>query len=103
MEETNQSLSKAEYEALLAGESPENDLQTAPEGSDDAAQPGKEADLNAKSEKKPMAQTATTARKRKAVKVVGNNDDEKDDHRQETKPTKKAKKKAKAIKLSFDD
>jgi hypothetical protein len=107
LEDTNQSLSKAEYEALIAGEGVPEDFQTTPGGSDEVAQPGTNSKSNDKPEsqqpKKPVTEAGTMARKRKAVKVVGNDEDEKDDQRQESKPTKKQKKKAKVIKLSFDE
>lgn len=99
MEETNDSLTKAEYEALVAGKGPE-DEDAAKEKSDQATGTALTA---AKTD--TIAEVGKTSKKRKAIKVIGgeDNEDVKSEKDSGKKVTKKAKKKGKPIKLSFGD
>ncbi|KAF2658616.1 hypothetical protein K491DRAFT_652523 [Lophiostoma macrostomum CBS 122681] len=106
LEESNQSLTKAEYEALIAGKSEpetgttETDAQT---GSNVTNVEAKDAAI--KPNKDNIAEVGKTSKKRKAVKVIGEPEDEekRDTTKSDNKPTKKAKKKTKPVKLSFGD
>ncbi|KAF2748891.1 hypothetical protein M011DRAFT_476258 [Sporormia fimetaria CBS 119925] len=103
MEGTNESLTKAEYEALAAGKE-----TTA--GSESGPMADKADAKDTSLETKESAPTKTTAsKKRKAVKIVGNDEDAGSNAQDfvTKKPSnqgvKKPKKKAKIIKLSFGD
>ncbi|GME57614.1 uncharacterized protein LTHEOB_1089 [Neofusicoccum parvum] len=113
VEESNDTLTKAEYEALVNGGTVEQ-----AESSADASQntvEKKDGDGPAKQkQQQPAASLGGASKKRKAVKIGGEADEEdgKDDgatagkaeaqQKKEVKP-KKLKKKAKAVKLSFGD
>lgn len=97
LEENNQTLSKAEYEALVNGRDDSNEQSADKADSTDA----KPDDASAQ---RPKDQIGQATRKRKAVKVA--DDDQEEDKGSKTatvKTTKKPKKKAKAVKLSFED
>ncbi|KAF2181942.1 hypothetical protein K469DRAFT_637291 [Zopfia rhizophila CBS 207.26] len=109
LEDTNVSLSKAEYEALLAGKSTEAEL-----GEKDGSAEEKDAKFssaesnpkkaNAQQFKSQIAEVGQAARKRKAVKVIGSEQEEDNATKDQDGKTKmKPKKKAKAVKLSFGD
>ncbi|OJD34308.1 uncharacterized protein BKCO1_2400069 [Diplodia corticola] len=116
VEESNDTLTKAEYEALVNGTTEES---PAAHATSDAAE-GKDGDEVAAEKAKPKQQQVASvggaSKKRKAVKIGGDADDEErdesradeksgkaeDPQKKETKP-KKPKKKAKAVKLSFGD
>jgi hypothetical protein len=96
MENTNQSLSKAEYEAMVAGKDPKED-----EGGEKAN------DAVASANKKDnIAEVGKASKKRKVAKVIGEEKDEDpkgevgSEKVAEKKVIKKAKKK---VKLSFGD
>jgi hypothetical protein len=98
LEDGNESLSKAEYEAMVAGKDPGD----AAEETDDTPQ----ADQVVEKEKSKdrIVEAGQVARKRKAVKVGG--DFQEEDRLlkvKDGKVTKKPKKKVKPIKLSFGD
>lgn len=100
LEDTNQSLTKAEYEALVAGKEPGKSDETAEEGEKPEV-----AQTDAKS-KDNIVELGKITKKRKAIKVIG--EEEKEDAEESTKAsdvkvTKKAKKRGKPIKLSFGD
>jgi hypothetical protein len=104
MEETNQPLSKAEYDALVSGKDGKEEGESA---TDEA---GKEKDGDAKSHPKDkIAEVGANAKKRKAAKVISDDQDESkvrgetDVKKPEAKSVKKPKKKAKAVKLTFGD
>jgi hypothetical protein len=105
LEDSNQSLTKAEYEALVSGKS-EPDTSTT---EDDAKTTSHTTNPEAKAEMKPskdnIAEVGKASKKRKAVKVIGDPEDEvkMDAARSNSKPAKKAKKKVKPVKLSFGD
>jgi len=114
LEETNQDLSKEEYEALLKGEE-------AAKTEDAAKKTTEEADSKISSSIKPkekIAEIGGLPKKRKAAKIIGQDDDEeanasnpqagkssKESSKGSEKDGKKApkKKKAKTVKLSFGD
>ncbi|KAF2643983.1 hypothetical protein P280DRAFT_546838 [Massarina eburnea CBS 473.64] len=87
VEETNDSLTKAEYEAMLAGKDAEDDA-AATEGGGQAK--------DAATKKDNIAEVGKVTKKRKVAKVIGGENDEKN-------TAKKAKKKGKPVKLSFGD
>lgn len=103
LEDTNQSLTKAEYDALVAAkEDPQNT-----DGPEDTALETGAKDLSNHS-KEITANTSKSTKKRKVGKVIGGGDEEADGiedagDKKAGKVTKKPKKKAKAIKLSFDN
>lgn len=101
MEETNQSLSKEEYAALVSGKDEED--STVHE-----AEKKKDSDARSQSKDK-IAEVGANAKKRKAARIIGDNYDkskegaEKDVKTPEAKPAKKSKKKTKAVKLTFGE
>lgn len=105
MEDTNQSLTKAEYDALVAGEDPK-DTEDSTAGSETlpkSSEPGTDGAASLHSKEK-IAEVGKATKKRKAIKVVGG--DENDDRQAKkpnTKDAKKTKKKAKPVKLTFGD
>jgi len=108
LEDTNQSLTKAEYEALVAGENAEHAQE---KSTNDEKVPGEEQSDPENSKSATAAETSMSkpgqlTRKRKAVKVVGDDADDQSGELGDSKQkaeSKKPKKKKKAIKLSFDD
>ncbi|KAH7386003.1 hypothetical protein BKA66DRAFT_440652 [Pyrenochaeta sp. MPI-SDFR-AT-0127] len=105
LEDTNQSLTKEEYDALVSGkDSKESDERTA---EDEAAQ-----EQTVKDSAKPkdkIVEVGANAKKRKAAKIISDDhekskdEDDKTSSKAGTKPVKKPKKKAKAVKLTFGD
>jgi hypothetical protein len=100
LEDTNESLTKAEYDALVAGKDVPTDSNAGP-----AELEKKESEPPAKDPKDNIAEIGRPSKKRKAVKVIGGSEEEngKDDPKSDAKIIKKPKKKSKAVKLSFDD
>jgi hypothetical protein len=105
LEDTNQSLTKAEYEALVSGDkaketgTPED--QT--EGDSKVASSGPK-DSNALPVKDKIAEVGNSLKKRKVAKIIGGDEDDKEPRKNiEGKSAKKPKKKAKPVKLSFGD
>lgn len=105
MEDSNQSLTKAEYEALVAGKDEEEKAS----GEDETTGKSKSAE-DASKESVPhqsmdsIAEVGKAAKKRKAGKIIGGEDeDENDVKKANAKVVKKPKKKAKPVKLTFDD
>ncbi|KAJ4305618.1 hypothetical protein N0V90_001149 [Kalmusia sp. IMI 367209] len=101
LEDTNQSLTKAEYDAMVAGKDTEKD--------DEAVEAVEDANVTQKAtaqhSKDNIAEVGKATKKRKVAKIIG---EEKEDEPKESKATeskviKKAKKKAKPVKLSFGD
>lgn len=104
LEDTNQSLTKAEYEALVAGK----DAEEANEQKDESECKPKPSDNESKDPKQQskdnIAEVGKATKKRKAVKVIGGDEGEDEvGEKTKTKPAKKPKKKAKPVKLSFGD
>ena len=111
LEDSNMDLSKPEYEALLAGKtlSEERGIQSADADEKEGLSttialpadnpPNQKGDLSAKQR---LTEIGKGLKKRKAVKVIGENDDV-DVEVKDSKPIGKPKKKAKTIKLSFDE
>ena len=102
MEETNQSLSKEEYDALVSGKDDKTDEPAA-----DEAGANKDSDAKSRSKEK-IAEVGANAKKRKAAKIIGDDQDgskegETDVKKPEAKSAKKPKKKAKAVKLTFGE
>ncbi|KAH9866973.1 hypothetical protein IAQ61_007563 [Plenodomus lingam] len=102
LEDTNQSLTKEEYEALLSGkESKEDQDATAKTESPDSAEgPAKSKDK--------IVQVGGSVKKRKAAKIIGDEQDadttqHQDSSQMNGKVAKKPKKKGKAVKLTFGD
>jgi hypothetical protein len=104
MEETNQSLSKEEYDAFVSGK----DGKGEEESIVDEAEKKKDSDAKSQSKDK-IAEVGANAKKRKAAKIIGDDQDEsnegaeKDVKKPDAKPAKKSKKKAKAVKLTFGE
>ena len=104
MEETNQSMSKEEYDALVSGK---DDKEGGEPAADEA---GKKEDGDATSQSKDkIAEVGAVSKKRKAAKIIGDDQDESkkgeeaDVKKPEAKSVKKPKKKAKAVKLTFGE
>lgn len=106
LEETNQSLSKEEYDALVSGKDSKEEKESVVEETEQKDQ--READSKPKDK---IAEVGTNAKKRKAAKIIGGDqgggtgEDEaaRDNEKPATKTAKKPKKKAKAVKLTFGD
>lgn len=98
LEDTNQSMTKAEYEAMVAGKS-ETDGDAVKDG-DESKNP-----LPVPKVKDSIVEVGQATKKRKVAKVIGEEkeDGEKDSKSSEQKVTKKVKRKGKAVKLSFGD
>jgi hypothetical protein len=113
MEDTNESLSKAEYEALVNGNKDDENAKTA-ENADSTTRDGTTKDEPSRAKQK-VAAVGGVAKKRKVAKIMGDEDAAGVDEKiaEESKFAVKAsdleakrpakKKKAKAIKLSFGD
>ncbi|KAF2740185.1 hypothetical protein EJ04DRAFT_234591 [Polyplosphaeria fusca] len=109
LEESSQTLTKAEYDALVTGKDP-NEQQDGAVGVEKEAEAGTEDSNAAKAESKDnIAEVGKTGKKRKLIKVVGEKDEKggettkgKEAKASDTK-AKRPKKKTKAVKLSFDD
>ncbi|CAE7032813.1 hypothetical protein CFE70_004697 [Pyrenophora teres f. teres 0-1] len=100
MEETNQSLTKEEYEAFVSGK----------DGEDGAgSQLDKESQATATKPKEKIAEVGGNVKKRKAARIISDDQEgskegvEKASEKSNTKAVKKPKKKAKAVKLTFGD
>ncbi|KAI4940133.1 uncharacterized protein J4E92_001421 [Alternaria infectoria] len=104
MEETNQSLSKEEYDALVSGK----DDKEGGEPTADEAGKNKDGDATSQSKDK-IAEVGAVSKKRKVAKIIGDDQDESkkgeeaDVKKPEAKSAKKPKKKAKAVKLTFGE
>lgn len=104
MEETNQSLSKEEYDALVSGKDGKGEEDPA----GDEAEPKKVIENDSKPKDK-IAEVGANAKKRKAAKIIGEDQEhgkgevEQKDKKPDAKAVKKAKKKGKAVKLTFGD
>lgn len=94
--DTNQSLTKAEYEALVAGKDapPDEESKSADtKGAHQETQP-----------KDKIVEVGKISKKRKAAKVIGGDEEnEKDSTEPHAKVLKKPKRKSKPVKLSFGD
>ncbi|KAL1798278.1 hypothetical protein ACET3X_002315 [Alternaria dauci] len=104
MEETNQSLSKEEYDALVSGKDGKEEEETA------ADEVGKKKDGDSTSQSKDkIAEVGANGKKRKAGKIIGEDqgeskeDEETGVKKPDAKPAKKPKKKTKAVKLTFGE
>jgi hypothetical protein len=101
LEDTNQSMSKAEYEAMVAGKVSEKDGATAEEGGTT------KVTATTPHAKDTIVEIGKATKKRKVAKVIGEEKDENEDEKasktSEKKSIKKAKKKGKPVKLSFGD
>ncbi|KAG9194251.1 hypothetical protein G6011_04286 [Alternaria panax] len=104
MEETNHSLSKEEYDALVSGKDGKDEVETA------TNEVGKKKDSGSESQSKDrIAEVGANAKKRKAAKIIGDDRKESNERgepavkKSDTKAVKKPKKKAKAVKLTFGD
>ncbi|KAH8722648.1 hypothetical protein GQ44DRAFT_347681 [Phaeosphaeriaceae sp. PMI808] len=98
LEDSNQSLTKEEYDAFVSGKNPGDEQTTmADDASKDAP---KDTELK---QKDRIAEVGSGSKKRKAAKVIANEQEEsKESTTSETKVIKKPKK-AKAVKLTFGD
>ena len=112
VEDSNDTLSKAEYEGLLAGKEVNNDSNSeerdhstdAKDASDDRhGEENSKRDAVANTDR--VAEAGKLQKKRKVGKVVGGEEEEAVDDKKPSNSdaTKKPRKKAKAIKLSFDE
>lgn len=104
MEETNQSLSKEEYDALVSGKDGKEEEETATD------EVGEKKDNDSKSQSKDkIAEVGANAKKRKAAKIISEDQGESKGEEEtavkkpDAKPAKKPKKKAKAVKLTFGE
>ncbi|KZM20880.1 hypothetical protein ST47_g7981 [Ascochyta rabiei] len=102
LEDTNQSMTKEEYEAFVAKKESKGDDEPGNE-SDDKEQ----SKVGAKSKDK-ITEVGANAKKRKAAKIISDGQEESTDgledvKKSDTRTLKKPKKKAKAVKLTFGD
>ncbi|KAJ4993182.1 hypothetical protein SVAN01_01157 [Stagonosporopsis vannaccii] len=101
LEDTNQSMTKEEYEAFVAEQSSE---QEPTEQSAIIKGAGKESETKSKDK---ITEIGVNAKKRKAARIIGEQEDSKDQPNDakegNKKPVKKPKRKAKAVKLTFGD
>ncbi|KAF1972486.1 hypothetical protein BU23DRAFT_580871 [Bimuria novae-zelandiae CBS 107.79] len=99
LEDTNQSMTRAEYEAMVAG-------KDGP-AADDATEASEDVSKATASEqpKDNIVEVGKANKKRKVAKVIGEDKDDevKAPNESEKKVVKKFKKKGKAVKLSFGD
>ncbi|KAF3009767.1 hypothetical protein E8E13_009661 [Curvularia kusanoi] len=103
LEETNQSMTKEEYEAFVAKKDPKEDAAS----EQDDTSKDSEKTIEARSKDK-ITEVGANAKKRKAAKIIGEEqqdgkDEPKDGKNSDIKTVKKPKKKAKAVKLTFGD
>ncbi|KAF2503054.1 hypothetical protein BU16DRAFT_28022 [Lophium mytilinum] len=105
LEDGNESLSKAEYEALIAGKDADQELgvEGAASGKKGDADDAEKEEASKQPSKHQSIEVGAVSKKRKAVKVVQTSDGEDDADAKPKKAVKKPKKKAKAVKLSFGD
>jgi len=99
LEDTNQSLSKAEYEAMVAGDDAKDDNAAADEtaAQESTTRPKKQIKDN-------ITEVGKVLKKRKVAKVIGEEkEDETTAKSTETKVIKKSRKKSKPVKLTFGD
>ncbi|KAF9739054.1 hypothetical protein PMIN06_005302 [Paraphaeosphaeria minitans] len=96
--DTNQSMTKAEYEAMVAGKDTEQSDATKEE--DEAKK-----DSATTQPKDNIVEVGKATKKRKVAKVIAEPEDDeaKESNEPEMKVVKKAKKKGKPVKLSFGD
>ncbi|KAJ4362726.1 hypothetical protein N0V95_001328 [Ascochyta clinopodiicola] len=102
LEDTNQSMTKEEYEVFVA----KGDLKEESEPGKESAEK-EQSTVEARSKDK-IAEVGANAKKRKAAKIISDEQEEskdgsKDVKDSETKTLKKPKKKVKAVKLTFGD
>ncbi|CAO2651942.1 Nn.00g002250.m01.CDS01 [Neocucurbitaria sp. VM-36] len=106
LEETNQSLTKEEYDALVSGKDNEEGEHATKDG------PTKEQDVNSDAkpkEKDKIAEVGANAKKRKVAKIISDEPEQSQDKegkgikKEDSKVVKKPKKKTKAVKLTFGD
>lgn len=101
LEDTNQSLTKEEYDALVSGKDSKESKEVTAE--DEALQKG------STKPKDKIAEVGANAKKRKAAKIISDDqekkmgEDGKDASKTDAKVVKKTKKKAKAVKLTFGE
>ncbi|KAH7092187.1 hypothetical protein FB567DRAFT_232960 [Paraphoma chrysanthemicola] len=104
LEDTKESLTKEEYEALVSGK----DAKDGEDGVVASASKPEVAETEPK-QKDKIAEVGGASKKRKAAKIIGDEpaaskeDSGKTASTTDTKVTKKPKKKAKAVKLTFGD
>ncbi|KAJ4370175.1 hypothetical protein N0V86_008911 [Didymella sp. IMI 355093] len=103
LEDTNQSMTKEEYEEFIGKNDPKEDDKSEQEdiikdlSKDESAKP-----------KDKITEIGASTKKRKAAKIISDEqedskDESKDAKRDDIKTVKKSKKKAKAVKLTFGD
>jgi hypothetical protein len=96
LEDTNESLTKAEYEALVAGKG------TTPDECSKASETKDQEPVPQPKDK--LVEVGKASKKRKAVKVIGADEEgARDAFQFDAKIIKKPKKKSKPVKLSFGD
>lgn len=102
LEESGQSLTKEEYEAMVSGKDPKETEETA-EGEISIAD-GEAKHTASHDSKDKIAEVGKSTKKRKAAKIIGAEEqNEEPAKKTDSKVTKKPKKKAKPVKLSFGD
>ncbi|KAF2709941.1 hypothetical protein K504DRAFT_501241 [Pleomassaria siparia CBS 279.74] len=100
LEDTHESLSKAEYEAMLAGNDRKEE-DAASEGTDAKSKP---TEIVPEKPKDNIAELGKASKKRKVAKVIAEEQEgENATGTSTTKAVKKIKKKSKPVKLSFGD
>ncbi|KAF9693000.1 hypothetical protein EKO04_009172 [Ascochyta lentis] len=102
LENTNQSMTKEEYEAFVAKKDSKEEGEPGQENGE------KEQSKAEARSKDKITEVGANAKKRKAAKIISDEQDEskdepKDVKKPDAKTVKKPKKKAKAVKLTFGD
>jgi hypothetical protein len=104
LEESNESVSKEEYDALVSGKDANEESYATVEGA--GAQPEAKNDVKTKDN---IAEVGAKNKKRKVAKIIGEEQDQssievgKDAIGLNSKVVKKSKKKGKTVKLTFGD
>jgi hypothetical protein len=102
LEESGQSLTKEEYEAMVLGKDSKETEETA-EGEISKAD-GESKHTTSQDPKDKIAEVGKNTKKRKAAKIIGAEEqNEEPPKKNDSKVIKKPKKKAKPVKLSFGD
>lgn len=111
VDESGETISKEALEKWKSGANGEGDVDGAAEADGDEKSPGAvlpdDSETRRGGEQKVTDGTVITTKKRKVGKVVGEEEQEGDEQKvvgdEKSKPVKKTKKKAKPIRLAFDD
>ncbi|KAK3079913.1 hypothetical protein LTS18_003610 [Coniosporium uncinatum] len=104
VEDSNETLSKTEYEELMKKGKTEDDRPSKADGNEGQSSATAPTDGAPTPSKQNITEIGHIQKKRKAAKVIGDTEEEPENHVRTTKAaTGKPKKKTKVVKLSFGD